>query len=166
VRFWAIEGASTHLPSVGKTRLHKVLFINKNKCAAKSRVHSITGSALKRKLACIRSFDMRLTAKSCMFDRVLCVQPHCFRSHDVRSIARNYFRIPTAQVLKQWRLGLARAMWGLQLTWLTLDRGSCIRSQCARSHQVRSSALAGAKIPTLLNFSLLSHNLHQGPTIH
>ena len=140
--------------SVRKWNIHKILFIDKNKYAARSGMRSITRSVLDHSLVCARSFDVRSTTKSCTFDRVLCVRPHCVRSQGVWSIAGNCLKISTVQVLKQWRIGPTKATRGLRLTWLTLDRGSCIRSQYARSHQVCSSAMAGAKIPTLLNFSL------------
>ena len=135
-----------------KTKYTQGLFISKIKCAARSGVRSIAGSALEHKPPCIRSFDVRSTTKSCTFDRVLCVRPHCVRSHGVRSITCNCLKIPTTQVLKRWRLEPVRATRGLRLTWLTLDHGSCVRSQCARSHQVCSSALLGAKIPSFTQF--------------
>jgi hypothetical protein len=38
----------------------------------------------------------------------------------------------------------SRATRGLRLTWPAINRRRCNRSWCARSHQVRSIALAGA----------------------
>jgi hypothetical protein len=64
-------------PNVGKMKLHKVLFIDKMKCAARSGVHSITGNALERMPGCVRSFDVRSTINSCTFDHVHCVRPYC-----------------------------------------------------------------------------------------
>ena len=79
-----------------KMKYTQGLFISKIKCAAKSGVHSIAGSALERRPPCVQSFEVCSTAKSCTFDRVLCV-----RSHTMRSIACNCLRILTAQMLKR-----------------------------------------------------------------
>ena len=76
----------------------------------------------------------------CTFNHGHCVRLYCVRSHKMRSIADNCLKILTAQVLKRWRLRPARAMRGLRLTWPALDLMRCDRSQCTRSHQVRSIA--------------------------
>ena len=139
-------------PNVKNTKYMKVLFIDKINYATRSGVSSIAVPYVFDRMQCIRS-QTRVCIWSCA------VRSNVMRS--VQSIAHNYLRVPTAQVLKRWRLGPAKATRGLRLSWLMLDRGSCIRS-----HQVRSSALERAKISTLLNFSHLSHNLHQGPSTH
>ena len=88
-RFEALEAP----PKRKNKKIHKVLFIDKIKCAARSGVRSIAGSAINRSLACVRFHDVRSVAGPCKFDRGRCV-----RSHKMRLIADNYLRIPTAQV--------------------------------------------------------------------
>ena len=119
-------------------------------CARSQGVHSIVGpSALDH--SAVSSI-----ASPCAFDRVLCVRPHCVRSHSVRSIARNCLRIPTTQVLKRWRPGLARATCDMRLTRHVLDR-----ALWARAHQVCLIALPGPIFHLLLNSTPLNHKLHQ-----
>ena len=95
----------------------KVLFIEKIKCAARSRVRSIIGGAIDCSPACVRSYDVCSVTSLCTFDCGRCV-----RSHKLRSIADNCLRIPTAQVLKRWSIGPTRATCETRVHVAALDR--------------------------------------------
>ena len=122
-----------------------------------------TRSQVVRLIAAPYAFDRSAVssiASPCAFDRVLCVRPHYIPLHGMRSITRNCLRNPTAQVLKRWRLGPAKATRDMRLTRHALDRAPWARAQCARSHW------QGPRFHLLLNSTPLNHKLYQGPTTH
>ena len=74
-----------------KMKIHNVLFIDKIKCAARSRVRSIAGVAIDCIPVCVRSYDVRLVAAPCQlrvrsivdvafnynaFDHTMCDRSH------------------------------------------------------------------------------------------
>jgi hypothetical protein len=68
-----------------KHEIHKVLFIDKIKRAARSAVRSNAGCAFERTRACVRSSG-RAFGRSCnavprAFECRRCVRPQCVRSH-------------------------------------------------------------------------------------
>ena len=98
-------------------KLHKVLFIDKIKCAARSGVRSIACGVIDRIPTCVRSYDVRSIAPLCTFNHGRYV-----RWHKMRSITNNCLKIPTAQVLKRWSIGPARAT---RETWVYVAALDC-----------------------------------------
>jgi hypothetical protein len=107
----------------------KVLFIDKIKGAARSRVRSIASPHAFDRMLCVRPQAHVCLIVCCAFDRKVCdrSQITALKSHEASVEAM-----------------AARAMWDMRLTRHALHRAPCAQAQCDQAHQVCSIALAVA----------------------